>query len=102
MFDALVASTPGTSGASAVDAWTRVESAACARRVAAMVIMLDAACSRLLFPEFSRPTKTVKASHVPPGNTSGLTMPSRKATRAQDRAHRIQRERRLNGEEAEL
>ncbi|OPX11729.1 DUF222 domain-containing protein, partial [Mycobacterium sp. AT1] len=43
MFDSLVSGTTGTSGASAVDAWTRVESAACARRVAAMVTILDAA-----------------------------------------------------------
>jgi hypothetical protein len=41
MFDELVASTTGTGGAGAVDAWTRVESAACARRLAAMVTMLD-------------------------------------------------------------
>jgi len=43
MFDSLVSATAGTSGASAVDAWTRVESAACARRVAAMVTILDTA-----------------------------------------------------------
>ncbi len=41
MFDQLVADTAGTSGAGAVDAWSRVESAACARRLAAMVTMLD-------------------------------------------------------------
>jgi hypothetical protein len=41
MFDQLVAGTTGTHGAGAVDAWTRVESAACARRLAAMVTMLD-------------------------------------------------------------
>jgi hypothetical protein len=42
MFDDLVtATTTTTSGAGAVDAWTRVESAACARRLAAMVTMLD-------------------------------------------------------------
>jgi hypothetical protein len=41
MFDQLVAGTAGTHGAGAVDAWTRVESAACARRLAAMVTMLD-------------------------------------------------------------
>ncbi|MDT5339021.1 MAG: hypothetical protein QOD90_4526, partial [Mycobacterium sp.] len=41
MFDELVASTTGTHGAGAVDAWSRVESAACARRLAAMVTMLD-------------------------------------------------------------
>jgi hypothetical protein len=43
MFDQLVAETTGTHGAGAVDAWTRVESAACARRLAAMVTMLDTA-----------------------------------------------------------
>ncbi len=43
MFDSLVSATTGTSGASAVDAWTRVESAACARRIAAMVTILDTA-----------------------------------------------------------
>ena len=41
MFDQLVATTAGTSGAGAVDAWTRVEAAACARRLAAMVTLLD-------------------------------------------------------------
>jgi hypothetical protein len=41
MFDSLVATTAGTSGAGAVDAWLRVESAACARRVAAMVDLLE-------------------------------------------------------------
>src|SRR3954454_17249802 len=43
MFDQLVANTTGTHGAGAVDAWTRVEAAACARRLAAMVSMLDTA-----------------------------------------------------------
>ncbi len=43
MFDQLVTATAGTAEAGAVDAWTRVESAACARRLAAMVTMLDAA-----------------------------------------------------------
>ncbi len=42
MFDSLLAATAGVSGAGAVDAWSRVESAACARRLAAMVTMLDA------------------------------------------------------------
>ena len=45
MFDSLVASTAGTSGASAVESWQRVESAACARRVAAMAAMFQAACA---------------------------------------------------------
>ena len=43
MFESLVATTAGTSGAGAVEAWSRVESAACARRVAAMAGMLQAA-----------------------------------------------------------
>jgi len=43
MFDSLVATTAGTSGAGAVEAWSRVESAACARRVAAMAAMFQAA-----------------------------------------------------------
>ncbi|MCW2515720.1 MAG: hypothetical protein JWR11_4762, partial [Mycobacterium sp.] len=41
MFDQLVAHTATTHGAPAVDAWTRVENAACARRLDAMVDMLD-------------------------------------------------------------
>jgi hypothetical protein len=41
MFDQLVAATATTHGAPAVDAWTRVENAACARRLDAMVDMLD-------------------------------------------------------------
>ena len=43
MFDSLVAATTGARGAGAVGSWARVESAACARRLAAMVTMLDAA-----------------------------------------------------------
>ncbi|MCV7134576.1 DUF222 domain-containing protein [Mycobacterium hodleri] len=43
MFDSLVATTAGTSAAGAVDAWSRTESAACARKVAAMAGMLQAA-----------------------------------------------------------
>ncbi|MGH3642114.1 MAG: HNH endonuclease signature motif containing protein, partial [Mycobacterium sp.] len=43
MFEELVAGTSGRCGAAAVDAWTRVESTSCARRLAAMVTMLDAA-----------------------------------------------------------
>jgi hypothetical protein len=43
MFDSLVDATAGTSGASAVEAWLRVESAACARKVAAMADMLETA-----------------------------------------------------------
>jgi hypothetical protein len=45
--------------------------------------------SRLLFPELSEPTATVVATGVPTGHTSGLTMPRRTTTRAQDRASRI-------------
>ena len=43
MFDSLVAATAGARGASAVGGWARVESAACARRLAAMVALLDEA-----------------------------------------------------------
>src|SRR5689334_3490781 len=43
MFDSLATIAAGTSGASAVESWSRVESAACARRVAAMAGMLQAA-----------------------------------------------------------
>jgi hypothetical protein len=39
----LVADTAGARGAGAVGAWARVEAAACARRLAAMLTMLDAA-----------------------------------------------------------
>jgi len=44
MFDSLVAAATDTSGAGAVESWSRVESAACARRVAAMAAMFQAAC----------------------------------------------------------
>jgi len=43
MFDDLVDATTGTRGAGALSSWARVENAACARRVAAMAAMLDAA-----------------------------------------------------------
>ncbi|KAA0093984.1 DUF222 domain-containing protein [Mycolicibacterium sp. P1-18] len=43
MFDSIVASTADTSGAGAVEAWVRTESAACARKVAAMAGMLETA-----------------------------------------------------------
>ncbi|KAA0092307.1 HNH endonuclease [Mycolicibacterium sp. P1-18] len=49
--------------------------------------------SRQLFPELSEPTATVVATGVPATHMSGLTMPRRKTTRAQDRAARVQRER---------
>jgi hypothetical protein len=42
MFDELVTEALGAAGGGAVGAWARVESAACARRLAAMVAMLDA------------------------------------------------------------
>ncbi|TQR86533.1 DUF222 domain-containing protein [Mycobacterium hodleri] len=41
MFESLVATTTGTSGVGAVESWSRVESAACARRVAAMAGMFE-------------------------------------------------------------
>ena len=41
MFESLVATTTGTCGAGAVESWSRVESAACARRVAAMAGMFE-------------------------------------------------------------
>ena len=43
MFDSLVTATTGTHGAAAVTSWARVENAGCARRLAAMVTMLDTA-----------------------------------------------------------
>ncbi|GLP77905.1 hypothetical protein TUM20983_50150 [Mycobacterium antarcticum] len=43
MFDSLVAQTAGARGTGAVEVWARVESAACARRLAAMVTVLEAA-----------------------------------------------------------
>jgi hypothetical protein len=43
MFESLVVSTNGTADAGAVEAWSRVESAACARKVAAMAGMLETA-----------------------------------------------------------
>ncbi|BDX32012.1 hypothetical protein TUM20985_25590 [Mycobacterium antarcticum] len=43
MFDSLVAQTAGARGTGAVEVWARVESAACARRLAAMVRVLEAA-----------------------------------------------------------
>ena len=53
--------------------------------------------SRLLFPTLCRPTAAVARVDVPavePNRTQ--KMPRRKATRAQDRAQRIEAERRLN------
>ncbi|OPX07040.1 hypothetical protein B1790_25805, partial [Mycobacterium sp. AT1] len=43
MFESLATSAAGTSGVSAVESWSRVESAACARRVAAMADMFATA-----------------------------------------------------------
>jgi len=43
MFDSLVSATTGTSGAGALEAWARVESAACARKVSAMAAMFETA-----------------------------------------------------------
>jgi len=43
MFDLLTVSAAGTSGAGAVESWSRVESAACARKVAAMAAMFETA-----------------------------------------------------------
>ena len=43
MFESLATVVTGTSGAAAVESWQRVESAACARRVAAMAGMLETA-----------------------------------------------------------
>jgi hypothetical protein len=43
MFDQLVAATAGSTGAAGVEAWARVENAACARRLAEMADMLEAA-----------------------------------------------------------
>ena len=43
MFESLVASATGTSGAGAVESWSRAESAACALKVAAMAGMLQTA-----------------------------------------------------------
>jgi len=43
MFDSLVTATTGVSGARGLDAWARVENAACARRVALMAGMHEAA-----------------------------------------------------------
>jgi hypothetical protein len=61
--------------------------------------------SRLLFPTLCAPTAPVVVTDTPVAHTSGLTMPRRRSTRAQDRARRIHDERELNrqviAEEAE-
>jgi hypothetical protein len=43
MFESLATSAAGTSGAGGVEAWSRVESAACARKVASMATMFETA-----------------------------------------------------------
>jgi len=55
--------------------------------------------SRLLFPTLCRPTAPVTVRDVPdtnPGTNRGLAMPKRTATRAQNRTHAIDEERRFN------
>ena len=53
--------------------------------------------SRLLFPTLCRPTAPVARVDVPAAEPNRTQkMPRRKATRAQDRAQRIEAERRLN------
>ena len=52
--------------------------------------------SRLLFPSLCLPTAPVTVTDAPTAHTAGLTMPRRKSTRAQDRRHRIDEERRQN------
>ena len=53
--------------------------------------------SRLLFPSLCRPTAPVAKVDVPAtAPNRGLMMPRRNRTRAQDRAQRIDAERRLN------
>ena len=54
--------------------------------------------SRLLFPTLCRPTAPIAAPTATPEAASGLMMPRRKTTREQDRAKRIDAERRLNDE----
>jgi len=53
--------------------------------------------SRLLFPGLSRPTATITVTGRPTPHTTGLTMPRRRTTRAQDRADRVRRERGADG-----
>ena len=51
----------------------------------------------LFFPQLAIPTgKLVLPNSPPPGPNRGLAMPTRKRTRTQDRAYRVQRERALN------
>src|SRR5689334_8002401 len=53
--------------------------------------------SRLLFPELSRPTASITPTGRATPHTTGLTMPRRRTTRAQDRADRVRRERGADG-----
>ena len=49
------------------------------------------------FPQLATPTATLELpTSPPPGPNRELAMPTRKRTRAQDRAHRVERERGLN------
>jgi hypothetical protein len=57
--------------------------------------------SRLLFPSLCLPTAPVTVTNIPTAHTTGLTMPRRKTTRAQDRRRRIDDERRLNEMDAD-
>lgn len=51
----------------------------------------------LFFPQLATPTGTVELSNSPPpGPNRGLAMPTRRRTRAQDRAYRVEYERGLN------
>ncbi|MEU0496499.1 DUF222 domain-containing protein [Mycobacterium sp. NPDC006124] len=54
--------------------------------------------SRLLFPELSRPTATVATAGKPTPHATGLTMPRRRTTRAQDHADRVRHEGELNSD----
>ena len=62
--------------------------------------------SKLLFPSLCKPSAPVTITDVArneaPQHNSGLTMPRRKQTRAQDRAQRITDDRRLNEAEAQV
>jgi hypothetical protein len=51
----------------------------------------------LFFPQLALPTGTlILPNSPPPGPNRELAMPTRKRTRAQDRAYRVQWERELN------
>jgi hypothetical protein len=58
--------------------------------------------SRLLFPTLCEPTAPVVCDAVPAKHTTGLTMPRRRNTRAEDRARRIGYERELNRARVEV